>query len=373
MAPVGVADPSRESRQLGLPVERQRDGGMSASSAPPNLGDTARRSLVASTVAVGVVVAALALWKLKLVIALIFLATIIAAAMRPGVDALRRHGIPRGLGVVIHYLVLLGFVALVLWFAIPRALAQVATALGSAPTSTAQLKAAADHSSGVKRQILLGIETRLKHLPSFSSLLHPALSVTTEAFQVLVAIAFVFACAAYWIFERDNAIDLVTSLIARPKRKTVRDTFDLIDAKLGAFVRGEIVLVLVVSTLLSLAFWLIGEPYWILLGPFAGVFELVPVIGPLVAGALAVGVGATVSWHLALSAGIAVTVVRLLEDYVVTPRLLGRAVGLSPFLILVSVLSVEVLFGGLAVLLAIPFAAVLATVVNVTIRGRDPA
>src|SRR5664280_1804834 len=135
-----------------------------------------------------------------------------------------------------------------------------------------------------------------------------------DRFDALLAAFFVFATAAYWIFERDRTVDLVTSLIARPRRKKVRDTFDLIDAKLGAFVRGEILLITFVGTVLSLTFWLIGEPYWLLLGIFAGVFEMVPVIGPLLAGAVAIGVGFTASWHVALAAGLAVLIVRLLED-----------------------------------------------------------
>jgi predicted PurR-regulated permease PerM len=342
------------------------------SSGRGELALTARRSLVATVVAVAVIVAALALWKLRLVITLVFLAVIIAAAMRPGVDALHRHRVPRSLGVAIHYVGLVALVALFLWFALPRALTQVEAALGNAPTSRAQLKAAAAHSTGVKHEILVGIEKELRKLPSAGSLLHPALSITTKAFEVLVYFVFVFACAAYWIFERDTAVDLITSLLPRQRRKKVRDTFDLIDAKLGAFVRGEVLLVLLVSTVLSLVFWLIGEPYWILIGPFAGVMELVPVVGPLVAGVIAVGAGFTVSWKVALAAGIAVLLIRLLEDYLVSPRVLGHAVGLSPFLIIVSVLAVEILFGGFSVLLAIPIAAVVATVIDVTVRGKDP-
>ena len=65
---------------------------------------------------------------------------------------------------------------------------------------------------------------------------------------------------------------------------------------------------------LSLAFWAIGLPYWILVGTFAGIVEIVPVIGPLTAGAVAVGVGLTESWQLALVAALIVLVVRLLED-----------------------------------------------------------
>jgi len=334
---------------------------------------TARQAFIATIVAVAVIVFVLALWKLKLVLALLFMAVVIAAAMRPGVEALRRRGIPRGVGVGIHYLALLGLVALFLWFAVPRALNQIEAAVGSSPTSGGQLRHAANHSTGIKHELLIGVEKRLKKLPAGTGLIHPAVTVTRTAFDALLGAFFVFASAAYWIFERDRTVDLVTSLIARPKRKKVRDTFDLIDAKLGAFVRGEILLIVFVGTVLSLAFWLIGEPYWLLLGIFAGVFEMVPVIGPLLAGAVAIGVGFTASWHIALAAGLVVLIVRLLEDYLVLPRVLGHAVGLSPLLVLVSVFATAILFGGFAVLLAIPIAAVIATLVDVVVRGKDPA
>jgi predicted PurR-regulated permease PerM len=348
-------------------VARDRERSEGRSSA------TARRALITTGVAVAVVVCALALWQLKLVIALLFLAIVMAAAMRPGVEALRRRRIPRGVGVGIHYLGLLALVALFLWFAVPRALTQVEAAVGNVPTSTLQLKQATNHSTGIKHELLLAIEKRLRRLPSGASLVHPALTVTTKAFEALIAVFFVFASAAYWIFERDRAVDLVTSLIARPRRKKVRDTWDLIDAKLGAFVRGEVLLIAFVATALSLVFLAIGEPYWILLGIFAGVFEIVPVIGPLIAGAAAIGVGFTASWHVALAAGLAVLVIRLLEDYLIVPRVLGHAVGLSPLLVLISVAAAAILFGGFAVLIAIPITAVLATLVDVAVRGKDPA
>jgi predicted PurR-regulated permease PerM len=97
------------------------------------------------------------------------------------------------------------------------------------------------------------------------------------------------------------------------------------------------------------------------------------VIGPLTAGALAVAVGLTESWHTALSAGLCVLGVRLAEDYLIVPRVLGDAVGLSPLLVLVSVTSVGILFGGFAVILAVPIAAVLITLVDVVVREKDPA
>jgi predicted PurR-regulated permease PerM len=137
-------------------------------------------------------------------------------------------------------------------------------------------------------------------------------------------------------------------------------------------VRGEMLLVVLVGTALTFAFWAIGLPYFILVGAFAGIVEVVPVIGPIAAGALAIGVGLTESWHVALAAGICVLVVRLLEDYLIVPRVLGDAVGMSPLLVLFSVTAVGILFGGFAVILAVPFVAVLVTVVDVVVRDKDP-
>jgi predicted PurR-regulated permease PerM len=266
----------------------------------------------------------------------------------------------------VHYAGLFGVVALLLWLVVPRARDQISEAIGNLPTAT-------KNSTGIKHEILKYIQQKLNHLPSGSSLVHPALTIGVKAFEVLIGIFFTFAAAAYWTFERTRAQRLVTSLLPRNKRKVVWDTWNLIDLKLGAFVRGQLLLILLVGTVLSIAFRIIGLPYWILVGIFAGIVEIVPVIGPLTAGVVAVGVGFTESWQTALAAGICVLVVRLLEDYIIVPKVLGEAVGLSPLVVLVSVTAVGILFGGFAVLLAVPFAAVLATLVDVVLLDKDPA
>ena len=334
---------------------------------------TARRAAIATLVVLGIVVLAIALWKLRVLLSLFFLGLVIAAAMRPGIDALRRRGVPRPVGLAIHYLALAGVIALFLWLVVPRAVTQIGDAIGTVPTSQTALKQAAKHSTGIKHEILSGIQKRLKRLPSAGSLFHASLTVTKTAFEALIGIFFTFAVAAYWIFERERAMRVLLSLLPRTRRRVVRDTWDLIDAKLGAFVRGQLVLIVFVGVVLSLAFWAIGVPFWLLLGMFAGVVEIIPVIGPLAAGAVAIGAGLTDSWQVALGAGLAVLGVRLFEDYIVVPRVLGHAVGLSPLVVLVSVTAIGLLLGGVYVLLAVPIAAVLVTLVDVIVRDKDPA
>jgi predicted PurR-regulated permease PerM len=337
------------------------------------MAGTARRAATATIVVIAIVAVALALWKLKVMIALLLLGFIIAAAMRPGIEWLHRRRVPRSVGLALHYLVLAGVIALLLWLVVPRAITQTTAAIGSVPTSSKELKHEAAKSTGIKHEVLVGIQKRLQKLPSGGQLVHPAITITLKAFEILIGIFLTFAVAAYWIFERSRTVDLVVSLLPRHKRRVVRDTWDLIDLKLGAYVRGSLVLVAFVATSLSIAFWIIGLPYWLLVGIFAGLVEMVPIIGPLSAGALAVGVGLTVSWHTALAAGVAVFVLRMAQDYLIVPRVMGHVVGLSPLLVLVSVTAIGLLLGGFYVLLATPVTAVVATLVDVFVRNKDPA
>lgn len=337
------------------------------------MGETARRTFVATIVVIALVATTLALWELRILIALIFLGFVLAAAMRPGVDALAQRRIPRPLGVALHYLGIAAVLAVLLWLVVPAAIDQIGEALGGVPTSKEELAQQTKQSSGLKHEILAGVQTWLDNLPSAGGLFRGAVSLGIKAFEILVGIFFVFATAAYWIFERDRTVRLVLSGVPRERRRVVHDTWELIDLKLGAFVRGQLLLIAFVAIVLSLCFWAIGLPFWLLLGVFAGVVEIVPVIGPIVAGALAIGVGLTESWHIALGAGLAVLIVRQFEDYVVIPRVMGHVTGLSPLLVLVSVTAVGLLLGGFYVLLAIPFVAVLATLVDVIVRDKDPA
>ena len=331
----------------------------------------AKRAAIAALVVLGVLALAVALWKLRLILALFFLALIVAAAMRPGVESLRRRGVPRAAGVALHYVGFGLLVAAFLWLVVPRALDQVDAAVSSLPETRASLGEQARASTGLKHDVLLGMQRRLQDLPTARDL--PAAELTRTVAEVFLGTFFVLASAAYWIWERDRAQRLLCSLLPRRHAQTARDTWELIDLKLGAYVRGQALLIVLVGVVLSTAFRAIGLPYWLLVGAFAGLVEIVPVIGPLAAGAVAVGIGLGESWEVAVAAGTAVLLVRLVEDYVVIPRVLGDAVGLTPLVVLLSVTATGVLFGGFAIILAIPLAAVAATLVDVIVRDKDPA
>ena len=324
----------------------------------------ALRTLVAGAVALGVVVSALTLWEGRRIVLLLFLGYTLAAAMRPGVDAAGRSGIPKSVAVLGHFVALAGAVAALLWLFVPVALEQTQQALAEAETGGGE-----GTLDSVRQDTLAGLESRLNDLADPAS----ALSALVGTFTVLAGIAFTLACAVYWVAARDRLVGLVLALVPHSRRTTVRDTWLLIDLKLGAVIRTKLLLVLFSATVLSLAFWAIGLPYFLVVGVFAGVVEVLPVIGPLIAGLVAVGAGLTVSWKVALAAAGVVYGLRLVQDYVINPRLFGHAVDLPPLAVLIAVSAVALMLGPLWVPLAIPLTAVVATILDVVVRKREPA
>jgi len=324
-------------------------------------------TLVGGFVGLGVVATTLALWEGRVVMLLLFLAYTLGAAVRPGVDRLVRMGVPRALALVGHFALVFSVIALLLWLIVPVALDQTQQALADVPSGNAATDQDLLHS--FRGQALNSLESKLEDISEPSA----ALSTLVGTLSALAGVAFTLAAAAYWVIERDRLVNVVLAVVPHEKRATVRDTWLLIDLKLGAVIRTKLLLVLMTSSVLSFAFWLIGLPYFLLVGVFAGIVEILPVIGPLIAGLTAVAAGLTVSWQLGLAAAIVVYGLRIVQDYVVNPRLFGRAVHLPPLAVLLAVSAVALLLGPWWVPLAIPLTAVVSTLLDVLVWKSDPA
>jgi predicted PurR-regulated permease PerM len=208
-------------------------------------GSPARRAFVATLVAVLVVAGALALWKLRLLVALLFVAVTIAAAMRPGVEALARRGIPRPVGVLLHYVAVLGVLALFLSFAVPDLLSQVTAALEAAKTHQVQGQ------EGFRDKLLTALQARLGHLPSAGKLIHPAVSIGEQAVRS--------SSGSSSPSRRRRTGSSSASARSTSSRASCRARGASSCAtpgswstwKLGAFVRGQLILIGFVSVVVS--------------------------------------------------------------------------------------------------------------------------
>jgi predicted PurR-regulated permease PerM len=241
------------------------------------------------------------------------------------------------------------------------ALHQIGDALGHNP----------GQASGVRERVLIWLQQHLHQLPTGTELLHPVATYGHKAGEAFVAIFFTLAATWYCVSERDAIIKLLTALAPESKRDTARETYLALDRRLGAYTRLRFLMVFAVGAVLSAGFYVIGLNDWLLVGAFVGLIEIVPMIGPLIGSILLLAVGLPQSLHVAAFSLLWLVVVREFQNYVVNPRI-GQTVGLSPLVTLLSVAVVGLLFGGLAVILAVPFTSAVATLIDVLVLGHAP-
>jgi predicted PurR-regulated permease PerM len=309
---------------------------------------------------------AFALWQVRTVIILLLLALTLAAAIRPGVEWLGRHHVPESLAIFLHFLLVGVAIGLFFWLAVPPALHQIGHALHSNVVG-----GSTGHVAGVRTRVLTWLQQQLHQLPTGAQLVHPVATYGQKAGDAIVAIFFTLAATWYCVSEREAILKLLTALSPEAKRDQARETYLAIDRRLGAYTRLRVVMIVAVGTVLAAGFYVIGLNYWLLVGAFVGLIEIVPIIGPLIGSALVLAVGLPQGLHIAALSLLWLVVVREFQNYVVNPHI-GRTVGLSPLVTLLSVSVVGLLFGGLAVILAVPFTSAVATIIDVLVLGHEP-
>ncbi len=329
--------------------------------------DFTLRVAKATAAALAVVALAVGIWQVRSVLILLLLALTFAAAIRPGVDWLSGHRVPQSLAILLHFLVVGGAVTLLLWLAVPPAIHQIGHALGHGAIPGTGGK----ETTGIGDSALAWLQAHLAQLPTGTELLHPVATYGHKAGEAVVAVFFTLAATWYCVSERDSIIALLTSLAPEAKREKARDTYLALDRRLGAYTRLRFLMIFAVGAVLSAGFYAIGLDYYLLVGAFVGLIEIVPLIGPVVGSILVLAVGLPQSLHVAGLSLLWLIVVREFQSYVVNPRI-GKTVGLSPLVTLLCVSVVGVLFGGFAVILAVPFTSAVATLIDVLVLDHDP-
>jgi predicted PurR-regulated permease PerM len=293
---------------------RKRDSALATSSG----GDVTRTAAKATAAGVAVVAIAFGLWKVRSIIILLLLALTFAAAIRPGVEWLTRRRVPQSVAILAFFVAALGTLALFFWLAVPPALRELEHALNQPGANGV----AVDNSTGIRHDALVWVNRQLHQLPHGSNLLHPIASYGRKATSAVVAVLFTLAATWYWVSERDRMIKLLSALAPQSKREKARQTYLAIDSRLGSYTRLKFLMVAIVGAVLAAGFYLVGLHYWLLLGGFVGLVEIVPVVGPLIGAILVVVVGLSQSVHVAALGLLVVVVVREFQSYVVNPAVL---------------------------------------------------
>ncbi|MGB5837742.1 MAG: AI-2E family transporter, partial [Albidovulum sp.] len=160
----------------------------------------------------------------------------------------------------------------------------------------------------------------------------------------------------------DNMVAKIDGWLPLDHRDLVRQLAADVDRVLAAFVRGQVSVCLILGTFYSAGLMLAGLDFGLIVGAIAGLITFIPYVGALIGGALAIGLALFQFWGDWVSIGVVAGIFAIgqfLEGNVITPRLVGKSVGLHPVWLLFALSAFGTVFGFVGMLVAVPVAAAL--------------
>ncbi len=290
----------------------------------------------------------------------VILALLLAYILDPVATALEARGMSRMLAVLLILFVLIGSVVGLAVILFPIVVEQ----LQGLQTGGTPEKAAA---------AIKGIEESLKANLSFIGMGDLDLLGRIEAFKKgIVESIFAFVLSDFlsllitvvtipfmmFFFLKDGR-EMKKALVGMVPNRYFEFTMDLLykmDTQLGNYLRGQFIDALVFGGMAIIALWIVGVPYFVFLGIFSGLANLIPYVGPLAGGAASVLVSVLSTGDLGSAVPVigAYVVLQLLDDFVVTPSVVATSVQLHPVIVLIAIIVGGELYGVLGMLLAIP-------------------
>lgn len=331
------------------------------------------KQVAIGTALVALVIASLALIAaLRYVFLMLFLGIVLATALAPVVERLRKWGLSQSIATLLGFSLLLVVIIGLAAALIPFFVGQIVQAVSDLPTFYAGFRTTISQSQS---RFLRELGTQLPADP-FQSLATDSSGVINTQIAALTPsigrgvlfTSLVILISYYWLYYRTLAVQAIALLIPIDQRAGALAIWNESEQKIGAFVRGLAILSFVIGALSGVGYVAIGLPYGITIAIIAGILEAVPYVGPIITLVLAGIVGLTVSQNMALmTVGIAM-VIQFLENTIVVPRVMDKAVGVSPVVTLLALAVFSDLFGLLGALLAVPLAAVIQVLLDHAVR-----
>jgi len=330
------------------------------------------------------------------------LGLIVAYIVLPAVDFLDGHapkwlqkrGASRPIAIVVVYLLVIGFIAGILAFFIPAISQQAKQAATAAPgyfrtiadwyEQTRQFLRydGSDLWTRVPEQFRVSLEASFEEATqALVSGLQKGVGITLQAVFQTVSFVLGMIIVPFWLFyvlrDKESAVRAVYQFLPESLRDDVRCIVCIVDELLSAYVRGQLLLCLVVGGLATITCFAVGLDLALLLGTIAGILEVIPFLGPWLGAIPAVLVALAANPILALWVAIAFAAIQQVENIFLVPRITGSAVRFHPAVVMVLVVIGSELAGIWGVLMVVPLSAVLRDVyqylyLRTTDRGATP-
>lgn len=290
------------------------------------------------------------IYQLKEILLIIFVSYIIVAALNPIVEYLRRKRVPKTIAILITFFTTLLFFTVLIAPLVPFLASQIQQLTKSFPL---YLHTAAQ---AIGVQLEMG---EIGRIVTPQQLGQNAFALAGGVFGGFFAVVTTIAISFYLLLSYEKAKSGVANLFAQKHRKKAINIIDQINEKLGAWLQGQFLLSLSIGLLTWITLTLLQMPFALPLAVLAGLFEIVPSIGPIISAVPAVVVALTISPNMAFVIIAAYIFIQLVENHLLVPRIMQRAVGLNPVAVIVGVVVGDRLLGIPGALLSVPFISLL--------------
>jgi len=339
-----------------------------AGDAPPRrltISISQRTLWLGAGVALVTLVVVLALARALSAVLLILFAITLAEAIRPLVARLERLRVPRPVGALLIYLVIAALLFGIGWLLFNPLVAQINELISNWPQYLAQAQQWAKDAqqalaandplialiNGLAAQLTVSLQAALPALLQFP------LTLLSGVFGGLLSVVIVITMSIFWLMSADKLRNFALSLAPEESRAGGTLLFADLGRTLGGWVRGTLVAMFLIGLLTSLGLALLGVPYALLLGIFAGLLELIPYLGPWISGAVAVVVTLlTVDPLKALQVVILFIIIQEIEGNLVQPFVMSWAVHIDPLLVLIAITIGAEALGLIGAVIAVPVA-----------------
>lgn len=310
-------------------------------------------------------------FAMRHVVALLFLAIVISSALDAPLNWLERRKIPRIMGIL--FILITGFsvVALLLYTVVPIAVIE----MRDLTENVGALEASLGSFVGVQN-IGSTIGTELGTLgASFAGNEFSATKLIPQIFENLVMVVTVMVISIYLAWYRDGIEGFLRAVLPIEYEQYSIGVLHRVRKKIGKWLEGQILLSLIVAITSFIGLKLLGVKYALVLALLAGGLEIIPFVGPIVAGALAFLVGISQSVTLGIATVILFFVIHQLEAHIVLPLVMRKTTGIHPVIVALSIVAGYQLYGFIGIILAIPFVVVIQELVDdfTARKHRQPA
>ena len=308
--------------------------------------------------AIGIVAGIWFLIQIRQVILLLFISLILVSALHSPVDWLERRKIPRAVAILLLYILILAVVFGSLAIIIPPFIEQTNNLISRLPVIVDAVNRFLTYYQIPTQDLVSRLSSEIGRVGG------NIFKITTSVLSGLLGTLTLLVVTFYLLLDWKRVSNLLASVFSGKQEKRIKRLLNEIQTGLGAWVRGEISLMIIIGVLSYIGLFALGVPSALPLAVVAGLLEIIPIIGPMISAVPAILTGLSVSPVLALAVAALYFIVQQLENHVIVPNVMAKVVGINPLVTIIALMIGANLLGIFGAFIVVPFV-VLAKIVFV--------